>query len=239
VNVALADLRATLPELASQLEAVVSEPGAIARTIAGAARLTRGLASPGPDELARGIAAGSGVAGALAAEAEALGEALDLLRPFEDQFLETAPQADPLLDDTNAAARELVPAARTLAEALPQVNEVLAMGEQIRTETIRLTNAINPVLAAAAPVLRDLRPTVASIKPLLGPLNKLVDYVAPYADDIRQAGLGLVSATSTKYDAGQTAAGAVALRFAPVLTCARARDPYPEPGESVTHSQRC
>ena len=239
VNVGLADLRAALPELASQLEAVVSEPDAIARTIAGGARVSRGLASPGPDELARGIVAGSGVAGALATEAEALGEALDLLRPFEDQLLETAPLADPLLDDAAAAARELVPAARTLADALPEVNEVLARGEEIRTETIRLTNAINPVLAAAAPVLRDLRPTVASIKPLLGPLNRLVDTVAPYADDIRRAGIGLVSATSTKYAAGPTAGGAVALRFAPVLTCARARDPYPEPGETRTHSQRC
>lgn len=239
VNVALADLRAALPELATQLDAVVSEPGAIARTIAGAARISRGFASPGPDELARSIVAASGVTGALAAEAQALGDSLDLLRPFQDQFLETAPLADPLLDEATAAARELVPAATTLADSLPEVNEVLAMGEEIRTETIRLTDAINPVLAAAAPVLRDLRATVASIKPLLGPLNKLVNYVAPYADDIRRAGVGLISATSTKYEAGPTAGGNVALRFAPVLTCARARDPYPEPGETLTHSQRC
>ncbi|HEX2127683.1 MAG TPA: MlaD family protein [Solirubrobacterales bacterium] len=239
VNVALADLRAALPELGSQLEAVVSEPGALARTVAGAARMTRGLAAAGPDELARGIVAGSGVVGAVARQAEALGESLDLLRPFEDELLATAPVADPLLDDANAAARELVPAARTLADALPDVNEVLALGEEIRTETIRLTDAINPILAAAAPVLGDLRATVASIKPLLGPLNKLVNYVAPYADDIRRAGIGIVSATSKKIPIGQSAAGAVALRFAPVLTCHRARDPYPDPGETMEHSQEC
>jgi ABC-type transporter Mla subunit MlaD len=239
VNVALADLRATLPELASQLEAVVSEPGAIARTVAGMARVSRGLASPGANELARGIVAGSGVAGAIAAQAQALGESLDLLRPFEDQFLQTAPPADPLIDDATAAARELAPAARALADALPDVNALLARGDEIRTETIRLTDAINPVLAAAAPVLGGLRDTVASIRPLLGPLNQLVTYVEPYADDIRRAGIGLVSATSTKYDAGPTASGAVALRFAPVLTCARARDPYPDPGETLNHSQRC
>ena len=239
INVALADLKAMLPELGSQLRAVVSEPGAIARTIAGAARATRGLAGAGPEELARGIVAGSGVVGALAAEAGALGEALELLRPFEDEFLATAPLADPLLDDAAAAARELGPATNALAGALPEVNEVLAMGEQIRTETIRLTDAINPVLAAAAHVLGDLRATVASIKPLLGPLNKLVNYVAPYADDIRRAGIGIVSATSKKIPVGQTAPGAVALRFAPVLTCHKPRDPYPEPGETLTHSQRC
>ncbi len=239
VNVMLADLSATLPELGSQLEAVVSQPGSVARTIAGAARATRGLASAGPDELARGIVAGSGVVGALAAQAQALGETLELARPFEDEFLATAPLADPLLDDATAAARELAPAARALAKALPEVNEVLALGDEIRTETIRLTNAINPILAAAAPVIGGLRATVASIKPLLGPLSHLVNYVAPYRDDIRKAGIGIVSATSKKVPVGQTAAGAVALRFAPVLTCHRSRDPYPEPGETLTHVGHC
>ena len=31
----------------------------------------------------------------------------------------------------------------------------------------------------------------------------------------------------------------IALRFAPILTCHKARDPYPEPGETLEHSQRC
>src|SRR5690606_25292348 len=134
-------------------------------------------------------------------------------------------------DDATAAARELVPATNSLAAALPEVNEVLAKGEEIRTETIRLTDAINPVLAAARPVLASLRPTVASIRALLGPLDRLVSYVEPYAEDIKRAGIGIASAASKPVDVGKSAAGAVALRFVPILTCHKARDPYPKPGE--------
>ena len=31
---------------------------------------------------------------------------------------------------------------------------------------------------------------------------------------------------------------AIALRFAPILTCHHARDPFPEPGETLTHSSK-
>jgi ABC-type transporter Mla subunit MlaD len=191
------------------------------------------------DDLGALVVAGSRVVGAVAARSAELGEAIELLRPLEDELVETAPLADPLLTDATAAARELTPGARALADALPQVNRVLALGGEIRAETVRLTRAINPVLAAAAPVLHDLRPTVASIKPLLGPLRRLVDTVAPYARDIRLAGEGIVSATSNSIPAGQTAPDNPALRFAPVLTCHRARDPYPEPGETLGHSEPC
>ncbi len=181
----------------------------------------------------------SAVAGTIASRDAELADSLELLRPFEDELLRAAPLADPLLEDSAAAARELTPAARELAKALPDVNRVLALGDEIRTETARLTAAINPVLVAAAPILRDLRPTVASIKPLLGPLRRLVDGVAPYARDIRLAGKGIIGATSNSIPEGQTAAGNPALRFAPIFTCHRARDPYPEPGEPLEHSQPC
>jgi hypothetical protein len=156
-----------------------------------------------------------------------------------DALLSAAPLADPLLDDSAAAARELTPAARELAAALPAVNRVLALGDTIRTETARLTAAIDPVLVAATPILRNLRPTVASIKPLLGPLRQLVDGVAPYARDIRLAGKGIISATSNSIPVGQTAPNNPALRFAPIFTCHHARDPYPDPGEPLKHSQPC
>ena len=41
-----------------------------------------------------------------------------------------------------------------------------------------------------------------------------------------------------KYPDGQ-AAGARAVRFAPIFTCVRARDPYPEPGEALRQEQPC
>lgn len=238
LNAALVDLGELMPDLTSQTEAVVSRDGAIARIIGGTARISRGLSGGSPDDVAALLTSGSAVVGALAAREVELGDSIELLRPFEDEFLATAPLADPLLDDAGRAITALEPATEEIAKALPQINELFRRGDELRTETIRLTDQINPVLAAATPVLRDLRPTVASIKPLLGPLRTVVEGVAPYSRDIRLAGKGLVSATSTKVPVGQTAANAVALRFAPILTCHHARDPYPEPGESLNNSSK-
>jgi ABC-type transporter Mla subunit MlaD len=239
VNAGLADLGAASADLTSQLEAATSHPGAIAAIVAGAARTVRGLRGARAGDLGGLIGSGSAVLGALAARDAELGDAVELLRPFEDELIATAPLADPVLDDAAKATTDLTPAARALADALPEVNRVLALGDRIRSQTLRLTGRINPVLAAAAPVLRDLQPTVASIEPLLGPLRELVHGIEPYANDIRLAGEGILSATDNSIPVGQTAPGNPALRFAPVLTCHRGRDPYPEPGETLEHSQRC
>jgi ABC-type transporter Mla subunit MlaD len=239
LNATLADLGAAAPDFTSQVQAATSDPGAIAAIISGAARTARGLRGSGGEDFGGLVVAGSSVVGAIAAHEVELGDAIELLRPFEDEVAVAASLADPLLTDAAAAAEELNPAAQALAKALPEVNKVLALGDQIRIETARLTEAINPVLAAAAPVLHDLYPTVASIKPLLGPLRTLVDGVAPYTHDIRLAGRGIISATDNSIPFGQTAPGNPALRFAPVLTCHRARDPYPKPGATLEHSQPC
>lgn len=239
VNAGLADLGAASPDLTSQLQAAVSKPGAIAALVGGASRVVRGLRGSASGDLGELIVSGSAVTGALAARSADLGHAVELLRPFEDELIATAPLADPVLDDATAATRELTPAARELAAALPQVNRVLALGDEIRRETVRLSGQINPVLAAAAPVIAGLRPTVASIGPLLGPLHELVNGVEPYAHDIKLAGKGILSATDNSIDVGQTAPGNPALRFVPVLTCHRAREPYPAPGETLEHSKPC
>ncbi len=239
LNVAFADLAASAPDLSAQLEAAVAQPGAIAATVEGAARMASGLRGVRADDVGELVGSGAAVVGAVAAHPEELASAIDLLRPFEDEFIATAPLASETLRSADATAVALRPAARALADALPDLNEVLAQGDEIRIETARLTAAINPVLAAAAPVIASLQPTVASIDPLLGPLAELTRTVEPYADDIRRAGLGLVEATSDPVNAGQSAAGAIALRFAPVLTCHQARDPYPEPGETLEHSEPC
>lgn len=239
LNAGLGDLGAATGDLASQLEAATARPGAIAALVEGAAHTVSGLRGARAGDLGGLIGSASVVVGTLAAHEAELGEAVELLRPFEDELVATAPLADPVLDDATAAATELTPAARELAAALPDVNRVLALGDEVRSETVRLSGMINPVLAAAAPVLESLRPTVASIKPLLGPLRQLVDGVAPYSRDIRLAGEGIISATDNSIPVGQTARGNPALRFAPVLTCHRGRDPYPEPGETREHSQPC
>jgi phospholipid/cholesterol/gamma-HCH transport system substrate-binding protein len=238
LNVALADLGASAPDLTSQLEAAIARPGAIATVIEGTARTVSGLRGVRADDVGQVVGSGAAVVGAIAAHPEELGASIDLLRPFEDEFLATAPLATRTLRSADKTFVALKPAARALEDALPAINELLGQGDEIRAETARLTAAINPVLAAAAPVIASLQPTVASIDPLLRPLGQLTRTVEPYADDIRRAGLGLVDATSTPVDVG-SASGSIALRFAPILTCHQARDPYPEPGETLEHSQSC
>ena len=144
VNAGLRDLGAATGDLATQLEAATAQPGAIASLVGGAARTVRGLRGTRPGDLGDLIGSGSAVVGALAAHEAELGDAVELLRPFEDELLATAPLADPLLDDAAAATTELTPAARELAAALPQVNRVLALGDEIRAETVRLTRHDQP-----------------------------------------------------------------------------------------------
>jgi ABC-type transporter Mla subunit MlaD len=239
LNAGLADLGAAAPDLTSQLRALTARPGALSEIVAGGARVMRGIQGDAPDDLGETVVAGGAVLGALASRDAELGASVELLRPFEDELLKTTPLADPVLDDLARTDRALAPAARSLAGALPELNRALALGDQMRVETARLTEAIDPVLKAAAPVLADLQPTVASIKPLLGPLRIVVDGMAPYAHDIELASRGIVGATDNSIAGGKTAPGNPALRFTPVLTCHRARDPYPEPGETLGHSEAC
>lgn len=239
LNAALADIRATFRDGVSELEAVTSTPGAIEGIVSGAARTFRGALGERSDDVAGLITSGAAVVGTVAGRDTELARTIELLAPVEEEFLATAPFADPLLDESAALARELDPALAQLADALPAVNGVLMLGDVLRNQTARLTAAIDPVLAAAAPILAALQPTVASLGPLVRPLNVLTSTLGPYARDIRRTGLGFQRGTQKNYPEGATAGGNPALRFSPVLTCHNNRDPYPEPGEPLGHSQAC
>lgn len=238
LNVALADLAPATEDLRSQLEAATSTPGAIRRTLRGAAGVTAGLEGEVPGDFAGLITGGSVVIEAVAGQSAPLGEAIDLLRPVEDGLIATAPAARRLLAEVTDLSHVLEPAVADLQRALPDVVRVLALGDVFRRQTARLTSVMNPVLTEATPVMRALYPTVASIEPLLESLNTMVERVSPYADDIRASSQGLISATRTRYPGG-TAPDTSALRFAPIFTCHKPRDPYPGPGETRTHSQSC
>ncbi|MGI9020847.1 MAG: MlaD family protein [Solirubrobacterales bacterium] len=238
LNVALKDLAPATEDLRDQLEAATSTPGAIRRSLRGAGAATDAVQGNAPGDVAGLIVGGEAVVGALASQAGPLGETIDLLRPVSDELIATAPEARRLLAEVTELSRILEPAVADLQRALPDVLRVLALGDVFRIETARLTSVMNPVLRAAGPVLRELRPVVASIEPLLEVLDVLVERVAPYEGEIRAASEGLISATKTRYPGG-TAPDTSALRFAPIFTCHRPRDPYPEPGETATHSQSC
>ena len=219
-----------MPDLVSQTQAVVARDGAIARIIGGAARISRGLRG----ERRRRRRGGArlrrrGHRQRSPRTRGELGESIDLLRPFEDEFLRTAPLADRSLDLTRPSTSS-VRRPTALGEGAARGQQLLALGDTFRTETIRITEAINPVLAAAAPVLDDLRPTVASIKPLLGPLGDARRRRRPVREDIRLAGAGLVSATH----AGPRRRDRAGQRRAAV----RARPHLPQGARSVPRSRR-
>ena len=231
LNEALADLAPASERLADQLAAITRDDGAIADGLEGAANTTSGLRGKRPDDVEGLISSGSEVLGKFAGREAELRAALELLRPFEDQLLETAPKADLLLDDAAALARELRPAVASVADRVPALNELLASGDGLRSDVVALIDVVDPVLAAARPVIRDLFPTLTALGPLNADLEVLKATVEPYKAEIRQAGRRLSDATSILFDKGLRS-GAPAGRVVPVLTPHPCTNPIPDPGEA-------
>jgi hypothetical protein len=94
------------------------------------------------------------------------------------------------------------------------------------------------VLSAAQPLVGELRPSTAALAPIAEPLGPFSAYVARYREDIVLGPTGFLRWGGFKYQDGQ-APGARAVRFAPIFTCVKARDPYPEPGEALQQEQPC
>ncbi len=239
LNAALKDLPPIVRNGTPELRALTATRGAIASSLQGADHVVRGLAGERSDDPRELLRSGAGVTSALAAKSVPLGRSLDALPPFERAVLRAAPLADPVLRDATQLSRTLRPALTSLADALPALDRGLALGDTLRRQTARLSGALIPVIRAATPVIGALEPTVASTGPLLNALGTLVDTVTPYRKDFVRAGKGLVAATTKRYDAGQTAPGNPALRFAPILTCSGGRDPYPAPNTTRRHSKSC
>jgi phospholipid/cholesterol/gamma-HCH transport system substrate-binding protein len=232
LNTSFHDLEAVTEEGTSQLQAIVRDPEAIGEALRGAGATFRGLTGARPDDVGALVASGSETLVTVARRSAELGEAIELLRPVNDELLATAPLIDPLLEDAGELSATLTPVLDELERGLPELNAALAAGDELRAETVRITAAIRPVIRAAAPVIAALEPTVASIDPLLEPLRRISAVVPDYAKDVGRGARGLISATSTRFPQGQTAPGNPALRFAPVFTPHTCREPYPEPGES-------
>jgi len=231
VNAALEDIDGLSRRLGSQLEAVTRDEGALADAIEGAANTADGLRGRRPDDVEGLIDSGSATLETLAGREAELRRTLRLLRPFEDQFLETAPAAEPLLDDAAALATELEPTVETVSDRLPALVELLKLGDTLRAEVERLVEVVDPALAAARPVIYGLYPTITSLGPLNEDLDLLKATVDPYKPEIAESGLRLSDATSHLYDKG-LASGAPAGRVVPVLTPHSCRNPIPDPGEA-------
>ena len=239
VNAALHDLPPIVRNGTPELRALTATHGAIASSLEGADRIVRGLAGRRSDDPRALLRSGAAVTGAVGAKSEQVGRSVDELPRFERAALRAAPLANPVLRDATELSRTLRPELQTLADALPALDRGLALGGTLRRQTERLTGALQPVIRAATPVMSALEPTVASTGPLLAALGKLVGTMTPYRRDFVRAGRGIVAATTERFNAGQTAPNNPALRFAPILTCAKARDPYPRPNTTRRHSKSC
>jgi phospholipid/cholesterol/gamma-HCH transport system substrate-binding protein len=235
LNAAFADLDGMSRRLADQLEAVTRDEGALAGLVEGAADTAEGLRGRAPDDVRALIGSGNATLATIAARQAELRRALELLRPFEDQFLETAPRLEPLLADVSDLAVELEPAVDSLGERLPALVRLLRLGPTLRREIVALTGVVDPVLRGARPVIFGLFPTMTGLGPLNEDLDLLKATVEPYSAEIAQAGRRLTDATSHLFDKG-LANGAPAGRVVPVLTPHPCLNPIPDPGEAQEDS---
>ncbi|MEA2348884.1 MAG: phospholipid/cholesterol/gamma-HCH transport system substrate-binding protein [Thermoleophilaceae bacterium] len=229
LNQALNDLPGMARNLASQAGAATERPGALGELIAGAAQTARGLRGYRSDDVGAFIAGADATFKTIAGRSEDLRRALQLLPPFEQQVLRTAPEAEPLLRDLADVSHDLEPTVRAVRRQLPDVNRLLGKGNTLRNETRRITAVADPALKAAKPVVFNLFPTLTALDPLNSDLAKLKATVEPYKPEIAQAGKWLGNATSIPSNHG-LAAGAPSARVLAVLTPHKCTNPIPKPG---------
>ena len=240
LNQALSTAEPTTTNLNAQITAINEDEGAVGEGLAGASELSAALEGTSPDDIGGLIASGAGVGVAVANQREALAQSIRLLRPFEDEFLETAPIAEPLFADLAETSRKLEPVVGGLNSALPDVHRLLGLGNVLEDETRLITNEVSPVLRTTRPLVHEIFPIVAALNPLLPDVDTVVEGITPYRKDIAKAGTGLAEATSVRYPQGQgVGAGAPMGRVIPVFTCHPNRNPFPGPGEAVEDSAGC
>jgi phospholipid/cholesterol/gamma-HCH transport system substrate-binding protein len=230
-NEALAELAPLSENLSAQLEAATSEPGAIERIVRGSAGTARGLRGVRSDDVAGLLDSGAATLGTVAGRSEELRRTIELFPGFEDQLLQTAPLARPLLRDAAGLAGELRPTIAELRAVLPDLSRLLSLGDELRANVEAIADVADPVLEAARPVVFELFPTMTALGPLNEDLDTLIATIEPYEDEITQAGLRLADATSHDFDTGR-APGAPAGRVVPVFTPHTCQNPIPDPGEA-------
>lgn len=245
LNAAFMDLKPLAANLRRQLGALTRDQGALADLVSSAATTTDALRGFRSDDFGGLVSSGAAVLDAVAARSDSLGQAIELLPPFQDEFLATAPVAVPTLDELAGAAVELEPAVRALNGALPQLNRLLALGDELRSETIRTGEFANPILRVTVPVVRDIFPVLAALEHpdapggLVRDARTVVNKVNPYIADIIAAGEQLADVTSMPFPQGTgVGAGAPSGRVIPILSCHRDRNPYPDPGTADADAAR-
>lgn len=237
INQAVGDLAPLLEDGTPLLRAATPGEGDLSGMLFELRRTARALATPRGRDLQTLLPAAHSVFGTLAARRDDLAATLERGRPLADEARRTLPIADALLAETTPAAVRLSATTRALRRALPDVNRLLARRGNLPSLS-QIAEKAEPVLSAAQPLVGELRPTTAALAPIAEPLGPFSAYLARYREEILLAPTGFTRWGGFKYPDGQ-AAGARAVRFAPIFTCLRARDPYPAPGAALRQEQPC
>jgi phospholipid/cholesterol/gamma-HCH transport system substrate-binding protein len=237
LNQALSDLPPTLERGTRLLRSLSPRPGALSALVGGAGATLHGAAGTRPDDVAGLISGASGTLGATAAESGAIGDTIRSAPAAMQAAREVLPEADPLLDDLTRASRALSPGALSLANALPDVNALLAARPALGRLS-ELAHRANGTVGRAAPVLAGMRPGLLTFPPLLSAAETLTGYVGRFPDDVLAGPTGFTTWGNFPYDEGQ-ASGHRAVRFTPVFTCAPGRDPYPGPDQAGKDRESC
>ena len=213
------------------LETIAANPGDISAMLADGRIVARALAGDG--ELQDLITGGSQALRAVAQSSPQLGEAIELSPGLEAQVTALAPQAERVLADSAELMRELDPLAADIAAQLPAMRRLLSASGDLRASTKVLAAATADVLAQAPQAMVALRAPVIEAGPAANALTPIGEELDKYRSDMLAGVKGLEAVTSKIYPDGATAPNNPALRFAPVFTCHTARNPYPDPGQSV------
>lgn len=235
LNRAIEDLPALTRDGTRLLRAATPTPTALADLLGGLDRVSRGFAGTAPSALGRLISAGNQSLAALDASRDNIAQTIRAAEPTEDAVLRTLPLAKPVLSDLAATSRTLSPGLEELNRALPALNRLLATPQRL-TRISRLTDAASPVLSSAPPLLDRIRPFAKVVHPLLEPLIPLARYMDPYREDVVQAMVNLASTGANRYPEGMTRPER-AIRFTPIFTPMRCRNPFPAPNAS--EAERC
>jgi phospholipid/cholesterol/gamma-HCH transport system substrate-binding protein len=237
INQALGDLAPLLEDGTPLLRAATPGEGELGGMLYELRRTVRGLGTSRGRDLQALLPAADSVFSTLAARRDDLAATLERAPRLADEARRTLPIADALLAETVPAAARLSATTGALQRALPDVNRLLA-GRDNLPALSQIAKKATPVLSAAQPLVGELRPSTAALAPIAEPLGPFSAYVARYREEILLAPTGFLRWGGFSYPDGR-AAGARAVRFAPIFTCVRARDPYPAPGAALRQEQPC
>jgi ABC-type transporter Mla subunit MlaD len=224
-----------LGNLTTTLRALRPRPGALAEALGGAATVAGALGATGA--LGQSLHAAAQVLAETGSHSSALRQAIDATPDAEQAAAEVLPSANTLLGHLSTTAHDLEPGVQALATALPSINGLERGGPAV-TQFGHIAASAAPVFTALEPALDALQGPAASLTPLTTPIWTLAKVLIPYRTELIQAPLGFTRWGNFTYDFG-TGAGHRAVRFTMVLTCARARDPYPKPGAAAKERKPC